>query len=172
MHTAGAQSLQGKVFLCTLCEAKHKCLLGMCFSLCWQFLLAISQTTYVKLRREFISVIHLWKPGSFQMSLFLPPLLPGTTLGNCQYFEASINFDTTDTLTASHLQQVLSAPQSANRHGPFLPCPWTLPLPLVWMHLPSNCPLECWSCRPLSPQSSGFLASTPVHVNQCSLSPA
>lgn len=38
LHWAGAQSLQvrtqGKVLQCTLCEIKHKCLLGMYFSLC------------------------------------------------------------------------------------------------------------------------------------------
>lgn len=56
--------------------------LGCTFPCARQFRLAVSKTTYVKFRTEFISVTHLWKPGSFQMPLPLPSLLPGTTLGN------------------------------------------------------------------------------------------
>lgn len=45
------------------------------------------------------------------MSLCVPCLLPGSTLGNDNILKLVLFFDTADTLTASHLQCVLSAPQ-------------------------------------------------------------
>lgn len=76
-----------------------------------QFHLAVSETAYEKFRAEFISVTLLWEPGHFRMSLYVPCLLPGSTLGNKNVLKPALFFDTSDTLTAWHLQWILSAPR-------------------------------------------------------------
>lgn len=76
-----------------------------------QFHLAVLETAYVKFRAEFISVTPLWEPGHFWMSLCVPCLLPGSTLGNDNVLKPALLFDTSDTLNAPHRQWVLSAPE-------------------------------------------------------------